>query len=826
MLLAVIQLLASAALAPLNTRVIEHFVPVHTLMETLSIIVAMMVFAQGWNARVRQTPGNLTLLASAFFVVGWLDFSHALSYVGMPDFLSPNDSEKQLAFWLSARLLAALALLIVSVRPWQRPFGTAQRYAIFGGLCLVSLIVHWVVIQHQAWLPRFFVPGVGLTPLKKGLEYFVVAINLVTAVFLWRRMRQPLPFNAALLLGAVGAMAMSDLFFTLYTTMNDTHNVLGHVYKVVSYLFIYRAVVVESIERPYRELEAAQQNLELAVRASNTGLWYWDLRTHQVSYSAGWKSQLGYREDELANGFSTWEALLHPEDSEGARQRTAAFLVSEAGLTYENEFRLRHKDGSYHWILARGEKQFDIRGKAVRVLGSHTDLTERRRAEDRIRQLVYFDLLTGLPNRSLLNERVTQSIAQAQRENGRTALLFVDLDHFKHVNDTLGHRVGDELLIAVAQRLTQALRGSDTVARIGGDEFVIVLPASDRVAAAGTATKIMTLLSQPCPIGVHELTVTPSIGIAMYPEDGADFDALYQHADTAMYRAKQDGRNGFSFFTKEMQSHTERMLTLENAMHQALDREQFYLVYQPQLSMDGARVVGVEALLRWQHPELGLISPGEFIPLAESNGQIIPIGSWVLSTAVNQLRAWLDDGLAPMVMAVNISAVQFRHPNLPTLVTSLLETCALKPEYLELELTEGVAMRNPRQAIAVMDELHALGVRLSIDDFGTGYSSLNHLKRFNIYKLKIDQSFVRDIATDADDRAIVKAIIHLAASLGFRTVAEGVETTEQHHFLAQQGCDEVQGYLFSRPLMADHLYAFVKQVEAAALARPSAAAQA
>ena len=349
------------------------------------------------------------------------------------------------------------------------------------------------------------------------------------------------------------------------------------------------------------------------------------------------------------------------------------------------------------------------------------------------------------------------------------------------------------------------------MARVGGDEFVIVLAETDAAEAATVAAKLLSAVSERYLIGNHSLATTPSIGIAIYPEDGADFGMLYQHADTAMYRTKQDGRNGYQFFTAAMQSHTERMLTLESCLQQALEFGQFYLDYQPQLSIDGQRVLGVEALLRWHHPELGLISPSEFVPLAESNGQIIPIGTWVMRTAVQQLRDWLDAGLPPMVMAVNLSAVQFRHPNLPALVTEILNEAQVPPEYLEVELTEGVTMGNPKAAIGIMDDLHSRGVRMSIDDFGTGYSSLSYLKKFKVYKLKIDQSFVRDIATDADDRAIVAAIIQMAHSVGFIAIAEGVETPAQLEFLRQEACDEVQGYLFSRPLAPTALVDFVLQ---------------
>lgn len=402
------------------------------------------------------------------------------------------------------------------------------------------------------------------------------------------------------------------------------------------------------------------------------------------------------------------------------------------------------------------------------------------------------------------------------------ALLFMDLDHFKHVNDKLGHSAGDKLLQEVGQRILISLRDNDTVARVGGDEFVMVLPQVQENDAARLAQKILTTVAQPYQLGGLELMVTPSIGIALYPADGQDFETLYRHADTAMYRAKQDGRNRFCFFAVEMQERTERILLLESAMHQALEKQQFQLVYQPQLTIDGRQVVGVEALLRWNHPEMGNISPAEFVPVAESNGQIIAIGTWVLQTAVRQLRAWMDAGLPPMVMAVNLSAVQFRHSNLPALVSQTLDAAQLPPEYLELELTESVAMDKPENAMAVMRNLHERGVRLSIDDFGTGYSSLSYLKRFSVYKLKIDQSFVRDIVTDADDRGIVAAIVQMAHSLGLKTIAEGVETQAQCQFLAAQGCDEVQGYFFSRPLPADQMAAFVSKTNSSLLQRSSA----
>jgi diguanylate cyclase (GGDEF)-like protein len=410
----------------------------------------------------------------------------------------------------------------------------------------------------------------------------------------------------------------------------------------------------------------------------------------------------------------------------------------------------------------------------------------------------------------LLQDRIQTALSHAQRKGESLSLMFLDLDRFKNVNDSLGHHVGDALLVQVAQRLKSALRDQDTVCRLGGDEFVILCPDTDTAGAAHVATKLLEATAARFQLEQLELTTTFSIGIAVYPQDGDSFETLSMRADSAMYKVKQSGRNSFRFFTAEMQAQSDRVLQLENALGQALEREQLHLVYQPQVSLHTGAVVGVEALLRWNHPALGNVSPAEFIPVAEDSGLIIPIGEWVLRSAARQMRAWLNAGMALQQMAVNLSAVQFRQANLTELVTNTLQEEGLPPHCLEVELTEGVAMNDPLGAIAIMNRLQQGGVRMSIDDFGTGYSSLNYLKRFNIYKLKIDQSFVRDITVDPEDKAIVSAIIGLARTLGFQTIAEGVETQGQLAFLREQGCDEVQGYFFSRPLPADQFENFMR----------------
>ena len=431
------------------------------------------------------------------------------------------------------------------------------------------------------------------------------------------------------------------------------------------------------------------------------------------------------------------------------------------------------------------------------------DISEQKLNEERIRHLAEHDPLTDLPNRLLFNDRLSQAIARARREHGRFALLFVDLDRFKNINDSLGHHVGDQLLRIVAERITASVRECDTVSRPGGDEFTLLLTElADPGDAARVAEKLLQALALPCSIGGHQLMVTASVGISLYPEDGDDIPTLMRNADAAMYHSKDVGRNTYQYFRVELNERVFERMSLENALRRAIEDKDFELHYQPQVDSRTRRLIGAEALLRWRGPDGELVPPSRFIPVAEDAGLILAIGAWVLEQACRQNRAWQNEGLPAVPVAVNISAQQFRQPRFVNTIRAVLDATGLAPECLELELTESVMLDPGERNVAVLSEIRAMGVRVAIDDFGTGYSSLSYLKRLPIDALKIDQGFVRDVVVDADDAAIVDAIIGLAHTMRLRVIAEGVETEAQLAFLQHSGCSEMQGFLFARPMPA------------------------
>ncbi|CAA7623776.1 EAL domain-containing protein [Magnetospirillum sp. UT-4] len=479
--------------------------------------------------------------------------------------------------------------------------------------------------------------------------------------------------------------------------------------------------------------------------------------------------------------------------------------LNTAGV-WQGEIWNQRKDGEVYpeWLTINAIT--DETGRVTQYAAVFSDITERKKTEERIKNLAYFDVLTGLPNRRLFVDRLQLAIANCHRHGARLAIMFLDLDLFKRINDTLGHGVGDQVLVEMAKRIGQCIREGDTLARLGGDEFVVLMQELEHLEdAAKLAERVIVNVKQPFQVDEHELYVTASIGIAIYPEDGTEAESLVKNADTAMYRAKDMGRNSYQLYTPAMNARSFERLAMESALRHALARNEFALAYQVKVDLGSGKMSGVEALVRWRHPEMGIVSPAEFIPLAENMGLISEIGAWVLEAACRQCRAWHDLGLPPVRIAVNVSALQFREDDVPHLVERALKETGLAPQHLELELTETLLMQRVDDVAGVLTRLRDMGVHVSIDDFGTGYSSLSYLKRMPIDSLKIDRSFVKDITEDADAATIVSTIINLAHNLKMRCIAEGVETAEQADFLRSCGCDEVQGYLISRPVSAENM---------------------
>lgn len=547
-------------------------------------------------------------------------------------------------------------------------------------------------------------------------------------------------------------------------------------------------------------LRQGEAMLNATGEMAKVGGWELDLSTNELT----WTREV-YRIHEVDEGF-----VPNVEQAIGFYTPECRPLIEEAvkgaidhGESFDLELEIETAKNKRRWVKAAGRSR-TLSAGTRKLFGTFQDITERKQSEDRVQYLAYYDALTGLPNRALLADRLLKALATASRQKDKVALLFLDLDRFKSINDSFGHTFGDLVLQDVGARLEGRTRKQDTVARLGGDEFLIVLSSVKDISDVAVAAKrFMDAMAAEFVVQGHSLGITCSLGISIFPEHGTDVETLVKNADAAMYSAKENGRNNFQFFAHEMTAQVVERLTLENSLRPALDKKQLFLVYQPQMDIATGEIVGLEALLRWQHPELGLVPPDKFIKIAENSGLILPIGEWVLRTACSQARKWQDEGLPAVRVAVNVSAVQFRQPDFCAIVSKVLHETGLAPQYLELELTESLLLSGADMTLSVIQELSALGVTLAIDDFGTGYSNFGYLRQFRVSRLKIDRSFINKIAVNADDAAIANAIISMAKSMSLKVIAEGVEDEAQMSFLRAHLCDEIQGYYFSKPLPVD-----------------------
>ncbi len=560
-----------------------------------------------------------------------------------------------------------------------------------------------------------------------------------------------------------------------------------------------------------QSMRSVQERYRLAIEGANDGIWDWDIRKN-LFYFERTKKILGYRENDLENNYQTFISLVHKEDLKRLQKNLKEHFERRTPY-YICEYRLRTKSGGYKWILSRGKTIWDEEdSKPIRMAGSHKDVTDRKRSEEKIYRLAYYDSLTNLPNRAYFMDSFKQSLLEAKSYNKQVGILFLDLDNFKRINDTLGHLSGDEVLVKISKMLLSCLRENETVFRLGGDEFMVLQTEGNEAQSIETAERIVSALRTPIKIQGHEFYLTSSIGIAIYPQHGEEEETLFRNADTAMYKAKELGKNGYQIFTRSINEVIMRRMEIEAELRHAIDRNELVLYYQPIIDTKTGDIVSAEALLRWIHPVKGIIPPMDFIPIAEESGLIREIGEWVIKEACRQNSRWQQLQLPLIRIAVNISAYQFQQKNLLDKIKEALLEAKLDPCYLSIEITETVAMEDLSYTSDIIKKMVEYGLSIALDDFGTGYSSLNYLKTLPINSVKIDKTFIQDLDSKRNEKQIAQAIITLAHSLNCKVTAEGVEKREELEFLKHQNCDFVQGYLFHKPLPPEELEEVLKLI--------------
>lgn len=565
------------------------------------------------------------------------------------------------------------------------------------------------------------------------------------------------------------------------------------------------------LQQKEEELAVSEERYRLALEGARDAIWDWDIKRNRTFTSDRWLEMLGYDKEDLEVDHLTWKDLIHDDDKERAFRAQREHLEGKTPF-YTSEYRLRMKNGEYKWLMVRGKALRDSEGKPIRIAGSQTDITERKDFEEKINYMAYYDSLTGLPNRALFEKKLAESVMESLEKKLTGAVFFLDLDNFKTVNDTYGHSVGDELLKRIAVVLKSFENQSVVISRFGGDEFVIMLhDVRSNEEVSQFAEKIVRSINRAWIIEETEFYSTVSVGVVIYPHKDSDVQNILSNADCAMYTVKRAGKDNFSLYSENMNTRLVERINLENSLRHALEHKEFRVYYQPQVNQRTGEIVGMEALIRWQHPVKGMISPLEFIPIAEETGLIIPIGEWVLTEACKQNRLWQDMGYGKFHMSVNISANQLKQYDFAEKVSNILKCTGLEAKWLCLEITESIAISNIEYAVKILKDLKAIGIGVALDDFGTGYSSLSYLRRLPINIIKIDKSFVDEIDQNTYASAITEAIITMCSKMSIDVIAEGVETKNQNELLLHENCYMAQGYLFSKPLPAEELEQFVNK---------------
>lgn len=817
----------------------------HTILETITTVLAAMIALLAWSTRhIEALEPRFGVAGILFAAVAALNMAHFLSFPGLPTAPPGIDLQPTLSFWMATQTSTALALLAAAFLPKTSPHGGRwMRYALAFAL-LLALAILWLDWAHPDRLPLWWQVGQGLTAIKIYGEYlitmlFALAVPLLARQTLYEKNEED-RLALGLLTWSALILAVGETSFTLYANHSEWIALLGHIDRLLAFTLIYKALFFRGIRLPYLRLAEAERRLTVSRERYQTlfqhapdGILLVDGDGRILRANPAIARMFGHTLDTILG--QPVELLLPPALRELHQRHRLDFMQQPVARDMGPGMELvaLRSDGSTFPVEvalvpvsptilpppsmptsaaphdAQRALEDDEGDSAVAPLNSRSgvmcivrDITRRKELEGRLMHQATHDALTGLPNRALFLDRLHQAKARIPRHGGVFAVMLLDLDHFKKVNDSLGHPAGDDLLRQVAERLRGVLRAEDTVARLGGDEFVILTQdLQDNGDAALIAEKIVQSLAAPFLLGGREVVIGASLGIALYPLDADACDDLLRNADIALYKAKEDGRNTFRFYSRAMDEEAQARLGLEQGLRHAIEKGEFVLHYQPQMTRPG-RLLGAEVLLRWRH-DGQWIPPDRFIPLAEETGLINPIGEWVLRTACMQAARWKQEGLLLDRLAINVSARQFHQPDFIDRLKRILEETGWPASRLELEITESTLMDAPEASARALQAIDALGARLAVDDFGTGYSSLAYLKHFHIDTLKIDRSFIRDLPDDENNAAIVEAIIAMARSLALETVAEGVETEAQRAWLVDRRCHVFQGWLFSKPLPAE-----------------------
>jgi len=778
-------------------------------VDLMVVVVAMLIFVTGYRAILSPRKGAVVWLGVAFLGVGLLDFLHLISHSDLPASVAPTVTPPALWFSLAARLLAAFALLVYAALPAVPDVDLRRKRLAVGVMLVWVATLGYVSLWHADLLPTLITPQGGSTMLCFALQLSVVALNLLSLGVFWLR-RQALERECLMALVFAAALsAVAGLFFALPgAVVGDDAYLLGHAFQAAAYFHLFHATTNEALHRPLERLAMLNQREKATLTAAPDGVIWLDSQGNIVLANPAIQTLSGYRPEELTG--QNISIFLPPHLRERHAQSMRDFFNTPSSRPMGMmDLKLYRRDGALQPVdISLGH--WDVGGEP-HAIAYLRDLSERKKLEESLRHQATHDELTGLPNRWLFQLQLKQALLRADRTEKRVAAMFIDLDHFKTINDTFGHGAGDALLVQASQRIRNSLRASDTLARMGGDEFAVLLPdLNEANEAVSVALKILGCLQEAFELTHQQIYSGASIGLAYYPDDARDSDSLLRYADMAMYQAKQDGRGGYACYSQELDRRTHEDMQLHARLKAALHHQLLQLHYQPQVELQGGRLIGAEALLRWHDPVLGKVEPSRFIPVAEATGLILPLADWVLETGCRQIATWQRAG-TPVRLAINVSVQQLHQGNLADKVRDMLERTGAQAQWLELEVTETAAMTQPRQALAQLNALVELGCSVSLDDFGTGYSSLAHLKMMPVHKIKIDRGFVQDITDDPDDDVIVQTIIGMARNLGIDVIAEGVETEAQRERLSLYGCNSYQGHLFHQALPLEEFERLLQQ---------------